>query len=409
MKPLVSIVIPVYNGEDYLEEAIESALHQTYENIEILVVNDGSTDRTEQIAKAYGDKIRYFHKPNGGVATALNLGIREMKGEYFSWLSHDDYDYPEKIEAEVTAALQQGDREAIVYCDYSLLDQRTGILSPYRLEDYYSEKDRANGILMVMQKLMDGCSMLIPISHFRRVGLFDETLPATQDYDMWFRMLRGRKVIHIPRVLHVARVHAKQGSQTMKGFDSEREQLFLRFLRELTAEEMRETWGSEYCCLQTFLSIFENDTLGPGREYVQKRLSLCEIPQNASRLQRQAREEIYGLGGKQARQIAIFGAGDYGRKVLRLLRSGGIEADSFWDNNPQKWGSEIEGVKCISVEEGLQTGAYTLVILAAELFGGMQRQLEGKELAGVITKMHLEGKLYNVPCRRETQNERSDQ
>ncbi len=409
MKPLVSIVIPVYNGEDYLEEAIESALHQTYENIEILVVNDGSTDRTEQIAKAYGDKIRYFHKPNGGVATALNLGIREMKGAYFSWLSHDDYDYPEKIEAMVDAALRQGDREAIVYCNYSLLDQRTGILSPYRIEEYYSERDRANGVLMVIQRLMDGCSMLIPISHFRRVGLFDEKLPATQDNDMWFRMLRGRKVIHIPQVLHVARVHEKQGSQTMKGFALEREQLFLRFLQELSSEEMREIWGSEYCCLQTFCSVFESDTMRTGREYVQERLRLCEAPSNALQLQRRAREEIYGLGGKAVKKLAIFGAGEYGRRVLQLLRSRGMEADVFWDNAPQKWGTEIEGIKCISVDEGLQAGAHTLVILAAELFGGMQRQLEGKELAGVITRMHLEGKLYNVPCRRETQNERPDQ
>ena len=118
MEPLVSIVIPVYNGENYLREAIESALSQTYESIEILVVNDGSTDQTEQIAGAYGDRIRYFYKPNGGVASALNLAIREMKGEYFSWLSHDDFDYPEKIELLMKALLEQEDKEAIAYCDY---------------------------------------------------------------------------------------------------------------------------------------------------------------------------------------------------------------------------------------------------------------------------------------------------
>ena len=79
--PLVSIVIPVYNGANYMREAIDSALAQTYKNIEVIVVNDGSTDNTDEIAKSYGDKIRYFKKENGGVATALNLGIREMRGE----------------------------------------------------------------------------------------------------------------------------------------------------------------------------------------------------------------------------------------------------------------------------------------------------------------------------------------
>jgi glycosyltransferase involved in cell wall biosynthesis len=101
--PLVSIVIPVYNGSNYLSEAIDSALSQTYKNIEIIVVNDGSNDngKTRDIALSYGEKIRYFEKENGGVATALNLGIREMRGEYFSWLSHDDVYYPDKIETQV--------------------------------------------------------------------------------------------------------------------------------------------------------------------------------------------------------------------------------------------------------------------------------------------------------------------
>ena len=81
--PLVSIVIPVYNGSNYLAQAIDSALGQTYPNCEVLVVNDGSDDggATAELALGYGEKIRYFEKENGGVATALNLGIRQMAGE----------------------------------------------------------------------------------------------------------------------------------------------------------------------------------------------------------------------------------------------------------------------------------------------------------------------------------------
>ena len=101
-KPLVSIVIPVYNGANYLRQAIESALGQTWENCEILVVNDGSDDGgdTEQAALEFKDRIRYFRKENGGVASALNYGIQRMQGEYFSWLSHDDWYYPDKIERD---------------------------------------------------------------------------------------------------------------------------------------------------------------------------------------------------------------------------------------------------------------------------------------------------------------------
>jgi glycosyltransferase involved in cell wall biosynthesis len=78
-RPKVSIIIPVYNGENYLHEAIDSALAQTYKNIEILVINDGSTDNTEKIALAYKDNINYFFKSNGGQSSALNFGIDKME------------------------------------------------------------------------------------------------------------------------------------------------------------------------------------------------------------------------------------------------------------------------------------------------------------------------------------------
>ena len=100
-KDKVSIIIPVYNGERYLKEAIDSALAQTYSNLEVIVINDGSVDRTEDIALSYGNKIRYFSKKNGGVASALNLGISVMQGEYFSWLSHDDIYLEDKIEKQM--------------------------------------------------------------------------------------------------------------------------------------------------------------------------------------------------------------------------------------------------------------------------------------------------------------------
>ena len=110
--PRVSIVIPVYNGANYLAQAIDSALAQTYSNVEVVFVDDGSTDggETERVARGYGDRIRYLRKENGGVATALNAGIEVMTGEYFSWLSHDDLYLPEKVALQVQAAAAAGPR-----------------------------------------------------------------------------------------------------------------------------------------------------------------------------------------------------------------------------------------------------------------------------------------------------------
>ena len=101
--PLISIVIPVYNGSNYLAEAIDSALAQTYPNFEIIVVNDGSNDdgATAAVARRYGDKIRYYEKENGGSSSAINYGISKMYGEWFSWLSHDDLYMPQKLQMEM--------------------------------------------------------------------------------------------------------------------------------------------------------------------------------------------------------------------------------------------------------------------------------------------------------------------
>ena len=110
MKPRVSIIIPVYNGTNYMRDAIDSALNQTYENCEVIVVNDGSNDEgaTDAAARSYGDRIRYFKKENGGVATAVNYGIQQMTGEYAAWLSQDDIFTPDKIEKQIHAALASG-------------------------------------------------------------------------------------------------------------------------------------------------------------------------------------------------------------------------------------------------------------------------------------------------------------
>ena len=101
--PLVSIVIPVYNGALYIRDAIESALGQTYKNIEIIVVDDGSTDNLEETLAPYvkQKKVRYFHRENKGLSAARNTGIKESRGEYVALLDADDIFLPQKIGTQI--------------------------------------------------------------------------------------------------------------------------------------------------------------------------------------------------------------------------------------------------------------------------------------------------------------------
>lgn len=219
LDPLVSIVIPVYNGSNYLKQAIDSALAQTYKNIEIIVVNDGSNDNnaTENIALSYGNKIRYFSKPNGGVSSALNFGISKMQGKYFSWLSHDDMYYPQKIENQILLLRKYDFCDSLVaLCEYTLVDSNKKIIEnkPQRFnKEYITWQEALYDVLK--NGAYNGCAFLIPKQVLIQVGLFDENFRYLQDTQMWKQIfLHKVNLIYSEQRDVMNRVHGKQLTQT---------------------------------------------------------------------------------------------------------------------------------------------------------------------------------------------------
>lgn len=236
--PLVSIVIPVYNGANYMAEAIDSALAQTYSNIEILVINDGSNDggKTRNIALGYGNQIRYIEKENGGVATALNLGIKKMQGEYFSWLSHDDKYFSDKIETQIDFLSHLNDKNVILYSDIEYIDKDSKLLSRLKLPHYTSEYFRP---AFIKDGLINGCTLLVPRVCFEKCGVFNPTLRTTQDYDLWFRISDKYDFIHQPKILIQSRLHDNQ--DTIRLYDTsneERDKLHQYFIENISLEEI---------------------------------------------------------------------------------------------------------------------------------------------------------------------------
>ena len=240
-EPLVSIIIPVYNGGDVLVQAIDSALAQTYRNIEVLVIDDGSDDggKTHDVACNYGDRIRYYRKENGGVASALNMGIRYMRGEYFSWLSHDDLYLPSKVAHQVRQLMRCCDPKRIIAGNYVITDENIKLLAVMDFHTLYGKEKLEIPLFPVFHCAVNGCTLLIHRSHFKRVGMFDESLPTTQDYDLWFRMMRGQQVLYTNHFDVISREHSGQTSRRMKvEHETECTQLWLRLFGELTDTEM---------------------------------------------------------------------------------------------------------------------------------------------------------------------------
>ena len=241
--PKVSIIIPVYNGSNFMGEAIDSALAQTYKNIEIIVVNDGSNDKgaTEEIAKSYGNKIRYYSKENGGVSTALNIGIAKMTGEYFSWLSHDDKYNSDKIEKQVKFLRTLEIKNVILFSNYAVMDEDGRFDYNCVLNHEMLEK---TPIYALLRGNVNGITMLIPKTAFEEYGEFDPELRCTQDYDMWYRMIKTYKFIHLNDILSITRVHSRQDTQANPKAISESNTLWIGMVDGLTDIEKIKTEGS---------------------------------------------------------------------------------------------------------------------------------------------------------------------
>jgi glycosyltransferase involved in cell wall biosynthesis len=192
-KPLVSIIIPLYNGSNYISEAINCALNQTYSNIEIIVVNDGSKDNGagRDIVLTFGDKVKYFEKENGGVSTALNYGIRNMTGKYFSWLSHDDIYLPNHIENQVNC-LKNGDNINAVISNTMLY---------YQFHDKtIKRKDRFSIFPKISMPVTHyyywyyACSFLVKKDFFETTYIFEEKYRISQDISYIFHVLHFSKI-----------------------------------------------------------------------------------------------------------------------------------------------------------------------------------------------------------------------
>lgn len=244
---LVSIVIPVYNGAKYLSKAIESALVQDYKNIEVIVVNDGSTDDTEIILNKYIGKIRYIKKNNGGVASALNVGIKASSGEYISWLSHDDCYKKNKISSQIGLLKSKNanvDGKTIVYSNYETINEQGQIIGVTAFEEIYSEYQLNDAKFPILRGIIHGCSLLIPKRCFEEVGYFNEKLRYTQDYDLWYRLFPRYNVYFDNKVLIQSRSHSEQDSK--KATDTnEVDKLWITFIKEQLNISLTGLFGSK--------------------------------------------------------------------------------------------------------------------------------------------------------------------
>jgi hypothetical protein len=210
MSELVSIVVPIYNSAQFLKESLESIINQTYSNIEIICVNDGSTDNSLEILKLFSDKITIINQENQGLASALNAGIKIANGKWFKWFSPDDIMYSYAIESLVNVAKK--DPNIIVYSNWEIINEN-GEKQRNFYESNYNELSNFDYSV----RLLDGMqinvnTILIPLFVFEKCEIRELDDPVAIDYDLLLRasLLYKIKFHLIQKPLIKYRIHTKQ-------------------------------------------------------------------------------------------------------------------------------------------------------------------------------------------------------
>jgi glycosyltransferase involved in cell wall biosynthesis len=285
----VSVILPVYNGENYLRFAVESVLAQTLRDFELIVVDDGSKDSTPELMRAYGDpRVRYVRQQNTGVAGAFNHGIRIARGRYISWLSHDDRFMPEKLERQV-GALAACAGPAVSYTDVQMIDSRGCVITEYRLPEHGREELLRN-VMSCGLVCMASYSVLYDRRCVEEVGPYSERWRYTQDAEMLMRLARRFPLVRVPELLMQVREHEGRGIRSEK-WEREVVEFYSEHLGKLPFEELfPESGASGRERSEGYLKVGDTFAIQPFPLYrvafSQYRRALRENPADAARLLR---------------------------------------------------------------------------------------------------------------------------
>lgn len=356
--PRVSIVMPVYNGEQYLKESIESILSQTFQDWELWLVNDCSTDSSPQIMEEYTKRDPRVHMlsnlENQKLPRTLNIGFRHAGGEYLTWTS-DDNRYKESAIERMVQALEENPSYGMAYSSMEYLQEDGITLTPPTVDlSRICVEDPIGACFLYRREILE------------TVGEYDPDMFLVEDYDYWLRIYKKHKILHIPETLYQYRYHKNSLSMTReREVAAQRHRLRLReldFLLERAEEREKEIlfldmWSYSSDTWQLRSRFFPGGVLPERLKWMERLASSGNV-------------------ADQDKPLILFGAGNYGRRALKFYGSERIRY--FVDNNPSLQGTMVEGVLVIPFEELLELYQENKIVLTVGSRTAIQlvRQLE---------------------------------
>jgi glycosyltransferase involved in cell wall biosynthesis len=267
--PLVSVVTATYNMGQYVPLAVQSVLEQTYKNIELIIVDDGSTDDTQAVLKPYlaDPRVKYIHQKNQGQTRAKNKGILESTGDYIAILDADDIWLPHKIQKQLPCFEISPDI-GVVYTNVKLIDEKGDVLGiPQR--SYFS--GMVSGRLLV-DNFVNLSSVMISRKCLNKVGIFDERYPMSIDYDLWLRISAYYEFYYVDDVTFYYRIWDGQMSHNYKKRFECAIQIMNSFLEEhptlVDKKTVREAWAHTYVSQGNYIKRYSSNKRAAFIEYV---------------------------------------------------------------------------------------------------------------------------------------------
>lgn len=244
---LVSVVIASYNMAQYLPLAVRSVLDQTYTNLEVHIVDDGSTDNTRKVMEQFSNdpRVHYHYQKNSGQASAKNRGINESRGEYIAFLDADDIWLPQKLEKQLPL-FRSDENIGVVYSYFKYIDEYGSITHTPEL---YCFRGRITGPLLI-KNFIPFNTTVVKRECLERMGYFDESLPMGIDYDLWLRISTEYQFDYLPEYALYYRVWNGQMSKNYVGRYECAIKIMKRFLETypdiVDQKTINEAWAHTY-------------------------------------------------------------------------------------------------------------------------------------------------------------------
>ena len=235
-EPKISVVIPTYNKSQYLKEAIKGVLNQTYKEIEVIAVDDGSTDNTKEVVKSFNDpRVIYFFQENKRPAAARNSGLRKTKGKYIAFLDSDDLWLKEKLKRQIDFMEKNSEIGLLGTACYEMTEKRKIVGKKiFPIKNKILQKD------LIKYNPFIQSSVMIKKEVFDKVGLYDEKFRESEDYDLWLRIAESYKIANLAEPLVMKRYY-REGLSPVK----DKEQLY--FVLEAKKAAVHRGQYSRWC------------------------------------------------------------------------------------------------------------------------------------------------------------------